>query len=145
MTSLSKAYQRLERSQGIDSKNWRWGNLQKTYFAHPFSKMLDGASKPQFDIGPLSRGGSANTVNQSSYRLTDFVQFNGASFRIVVDVGNWDNSRAINAPGQSGDPASPHYRDLADKWAKGEYFPLLYSKEAVEANTLQRFDLLPVK
>ena len=143
IVSLSKAYQKLEQSQGIDSKNWRWGNLQKTYFAHPFSKMLDGASKSQFDIGPLSRGGSAHTVNQSSYRLTDFVQFNGASFRIVVDVGNWDNSRAINAPGQSGDPASPHYRDLADKWAKGEYFPLLYTKEAVEANTLQRFDLLP--
>ncbi len=143
MSSLANAYRKLERLQGTDSKNWRWGNIQKTLFTHPFSKILDAASRTQFDIGPLPRGGSANTVNQSTYRLHDFIQLNGPSFRVVVDVGNWDNSRAINAPGQSGDPTSPHYRDLAEKWAKGDYFPLLYSKQAVEANTLQRFNLLP--
>lgn len=143
--SLATAYKKLELSQGMDNKNWRWGNLQKTLFAHPFSKILDSASRTQFDIGPLARGGSANTVNQSSYRLSDFVQYNGPSFRVVIDVGNWDNSRAINAPGQSGDPSNPHYRDLAEQWAKGEYFPLLYSKPAVEKNTRQRFELLPLK
>lgn len=145
INSLTLAYKMLEQTLGKDQHAWQWGQLQKTVFAHPFSKILDNASKTQFDIGPLPRGGSANTVNQSSYRLSDFIQLNGPSFRVVVDVGNWDNSRAINAPGQSGDPASPHYRDLADKWAKGEYFPLLYSRQAVEANTRQRFVLVPTK
>ncbi|MFZ6817343.1 penicillin acylase family protein [Undibacterium sp. Ji22W] len=145
LTSLGTAYKKLELSQGMDNKNWRWGNLQKTLFAHPFSKMLDSASRTQFDVGPLPRGGSANTVNQSTYRLSDFIQLNGPSFRVVIDVGNWDNSRAVNAPGQSGDPSSPHYRDLAEQWAKGEYFPLLYSKPAVEKNTRQRFELVPLK
>ncbi len=145
ITSLISAYKKLEKLQGANNKLWRWGSLQKTLFAHPFSKVLDAASRSQFDVGPLPRGGSANTVNQSSYRLQDFVQINGPSFRVVVDVGNWDNSRAINAPGQSGDPSSPHYRDLADKWSKGEYFPLLYSRQAIEANTLQKFTLTPAK
>jgi penicillin amidase len=145
ISSLTLAYKMLEQMLGKDQHAWQWGQLQKTVFAHPFSKILDSASKTQFDIGPLPRGGSANTVNQSSYRLSDFIQLNGPSFRVVVDVGNWDNSRAINAPGQSGDPASPHYRDLADKWAKGEYFPLLYSRQAVEANARQRFVLQPIK
>ena len=36
-----------------------------------------------------------------------------SSFRMVADVGNWDASVAINAPGQSGVPAS----DLAPLWA----------------------------
>lgn len=145
LNSLAEAYKKLELSQGMDPKNWRWGNLQKTLFAHPFSKILDSASRTQFDVGPMARGGSANTVNQSSYRLSDFIQINGPSFRVVIDVGNWDNSRAINAPGQSGDPGNPHYRDLAEQWAKGEYFPLLYSRSAVEANTQQRFELVPAK
>ena len=56
-------------------------------------------------------------------------------FRVVVDVGNWDNSRAMNTPGQSGDPDSAHYRDLAASWASGTYFPLLYSRKAIEAVT----------
>jgi penicillin amidase len=145
LNSLSLAYQGLERLQGKDSKNWRWGALQKTPFKHAMSAIVDPITRTQFDVGNLPRGGSANTVNQSSYRLQDFVQLNGPSFRVVIDVGNWDNSRAINAPGQSGDPASPHYRDLAESWAKGDYFPLLYSRKAVEENTRQRFELIPEK
>ena len=62
-----------------------------------------------------------------------------------MDVGNWDNSRAMNTPGQSGDPASPHYRDLAPMWLKGDYFPLLYTRAKVEAATVRRIELVPAK
>jgi acyl-homoserine lactone acylase PvdQ len=51
---------------------------------------------------------------------------------MVLDVGNWDESWFINAPGQSGDPRSPHYDDLAPLWAGRRYLPLLYSREAVD-------------
>ena len=67
----------------------------------------------------------------------------GASFRMVADVGNWDASVAINTPGQSGDPASPHYRDLAPLWVEGRYFPLAYSRDAVEKATRTRLELRP--
>ena len=58
-----------------------------------------------------------------------------------MDVGAWDNSMAINTPGQSGDPMSPHYRDLFPLWAAGTYVPLRYSRAAVEgdAETVIRF------
>jgi penicillin amidase len=62
---------------------------------------------------------------------------------MVLDVGQWDNSRAINAPGQSGDPRSPHYRDLAERWRSGEYFPLLYSRAQVERYAASRITLRP--
>ena len=62
---------------------------------------------------------------------------------MVLDVGNWDASRAINTPGQSGDSASPHYRDLAPLWAKGETFPLLYSAPAVAGATRRVLRLEP--
>ncbi len=106
--------------------------------------MVDPATRAKINVGPFPRAGSAYTVNQSSYRPQDFLQVNGPSFRIVVDVGNWDNSQAINTPGQAGDPANSHYRDLAEKWSKGEYFPLLYSRQAVDQATLQTFKLLPL-
>jgi penicillin amidase len=48
-----------------------------------------------------------------------------------MNLGNWDNSVAINSPGQSGDPNSPHYRDLFPIWAEGKYFPLYYSFEKI--------------
>ena len=62
---------------------------------------------------------------------------------MILDVGNWDNSRAVNHPGQSGDPDSPHYRDLISLWLEGKYFPLLYSRAAIEKETELRIRLLP--
>lgn len=67
----------------------------------------------------------------------------GAYFRMVADAGNWDESVAINTPGQSGDPASPHCRDLAPIWADGRYFPLAYSPASVEKVTVRRIRLTP--
>jgi penicillin amidase len=86
-----------------------------------------------FDLPSVERGGDRTTVNLSAQW--------GASFREILDVSNWDNSLAINVPGQSGQPESPHYGDLLQLWADGEYFPLLYSREAVDENTEHRLVL----
>jgi len=64
------------------------------------------------------------------------------SARFVTDVGDWNNSWASNSPGQSGDPRSPHYRDLFNDWAHDVYFPLLYERAAVEAATTERIVLV---
>ena len=79
----------------------------------------------------------------ATYRLTDYRVTSGATFRMVLDVGDWDNSRAINAPGQSGLPASPHYGDLSQLWARGEYVPLLYTRDAIAEATTLRIVLAP--
>ena len=81
----------------------------------------------------------------TSYRPSDYALTAGASFRMVLDVGNWDASRFINTPGQSGDATSTHYRDLAPLWASGSYVPLVYSRDAVEAVTEKRLVLLPAR
>ena len=97
------------------------------------------------NVGPFAKQGGSDTVNVSSYDPATLRQVSGASFRVVIDVGDWDNSRAVNTPGQSGDPASPHYRDLAPLWLKGEYFPLLYTRPRIEAAALRRIELVPAK
>jgi len=51
----------------------------------------------------------------------------------------------INTPGQSGDPMSPHYRDLFPLWASGAYVPMLYSRPAVLAQAEKVMRLNPGK
>ena len=46
-------------------------------------------------------------------------------------------------PGQSGRPGSPFYGNLTKSWANQEYFPLSFSREAVEANAEYRLLLRP--
>ncbi|MCW3474066.1 penicillin acylase family protein [Limobrevibacterium gyesilva] len=130
---------------GPDASGWAWGRLHHGYFPHPLAPVapLSPVAPGMRDVGPLPKGGSGSTPMAASYRLSDFRVTTGASFRMVVDVGNWDNSRAINAPGQSGDPRSPHYDDLAPLWAAGDYVPLLYSRDAVDAAARLRIRLSP--
>ncbi|HEX9171172.1 MAG TPA: penicillin acylase family protein [Telluria sp.] len=142
-TSLAAAWAEMARLQGTDPRAWQWGKLHFSHFLHPMAPILDNAGRALANVGPLPRGGGAYTVNVSSYQPDSFWQAHGPSFRMVLDVGNWDNSRAINTPGQSGDPASPHYRDLAASWAAGQYFPLLYSRAAVEKAATETIVLVP--
>jgi penicillin amidase len=145
LSSLGAAYADLERLQGADAARWQWGRLHYLYPMHALGGTADPKLRAQLNVGPIPVKGGAYTLNQSSYRNTDFMQINGPSFRVVIDVGNWDNSRAMNMPGQSGDPDSPHYRDLAPMWASGDYFPLVYSKAAVETAAELKILLVPAK
>ena len=141
--TLAAAYIELEELQGPDPRLWQWGKLQKNFIEHPLSSLVDEAMRRKINIGPLPKQGGEYTPNQSGYRTEDFRQTGGPSFRVIVDVGNWDNSRAVNHPGQSGNPDNPHYRDLAPLWLHGEYFPLLYSRTAIERATESRIRLVP--
>jgi penicillin amidase len=104
---------------------------------------VDERTREQLNVPRLPLGGTAFSPMAATYRASDFRTMEGASFRMVLDVGRWDESVAINAPGQSGDPESPFYRNLAPLWAAGKYVPLLYSRPAVEAAAFRRFKLTP--
>ncbi len=145
LASLGAAFAETEKLQGADPKQWQWGKLHQSLPEHALAAAVDEPNRAKLTVGPFPEGGGAYTPNQNTYRTSDFRHTNGPSFRVVIDVGNWDNSRAVNYPGQSGDPDSAHYRDLAPLWLKGDYFPLLYSRPAVEAATETRIQLQPAK
>jgi penicillin amidase len=141
--SLARAVADVSEKLGSDSSMWRWGSLHVAKFDHALEPLADKATAAQMSVGPLAFGGAANTPRAATYRRSDYRLISGASFRMVLDVGNWDDSRVVNSPGQSGDPFSAHYRDLAPLWASGEYVPLLYSRTAVEAATAEAITLTP--
>jgi len=127
--------------QGANSAEWSWGRLHTVTFHHPL-ELLPGA-KALFDIGPLPRPGDSYTVNNASFSGDTFDQVSGPSYREILDVGNWDESVVTNVPGQSGQPGSPHYSDLAPLWDQMHYFPLLFSEASVEKQARERLLLEP--
>jgi penicillin amidase len=143
LTTLASAMQKLRGDLGADPAKWSWGALHHALFRHPLEGVVAADEAKRLSVGEWPIGGSAHTPMATSYRPSDYALTAGASFRMVLDVGNWDGSRFINTPGQSGDPSSPHYRDLAPIWVSGAYVPLLYSRAAVQAATQKRMVLVP--
>ena len=128
---------------GADTTRWRWGDLHRTAFEHPLLYLAEGALGDDMRMSAYGRGGSGQTVNNTGFDARDFAVRAGASWRMVVDTGDWDGARMTNAPGQSGDPQSPFYDNLLETWAADGSFPLLFSRAAIEAHTETRIHLVP--
>jgi len=97
---------------------------RQAVFAHVLG--VGRAAQERFNIGPLDRP-----------------DVDDGPVRVVFTPADWDLSRAINAPGQSGSPASPYFADLARLWSTGDSFPLPFSDRAVHAATASTLLLVP--
>jgi len=135
--SLSEGVRDLASKLGPDMNGWQYGQekYKHAFIRHALSPAVSAEIRKQLDVGPAPRGGSASTLNAAG---SGDIQNTGASLRIVADTGDWDNSVGTSTPGQSGDPANPHYRDLFDMWAKNRYFPIFFSREKVESVTEEK-------
>lgn len=142
LASLGAAYAEVQQLLGPNDAAWRWGDLHHSVPEHPLADTVSDL-RIKLQPGPLPASGGPYTPKQSSYRSSDFRLTNGPSFRLVLDVGNWDNSRAVNYPGQSGNPGDSHYQDLVQMWLRGDYFPLLFTRTAVEGSVERRIQLIP--
>jgi penicillin amidase len=142
LKAFDRALADLGQRLGPDMGRWRYGQagLKHVRLRHPLSAAVRDDLGARLDLGPLPRGGYAHTVNSTS---DDDNQATGASYRMIADVGDWDRSLGTNTPGQSGDPDSPHYRDLFAAWASGSYFPAFFSRARVESVTEAKTLLRP--
>jgi penicillin amidase len=143
LASLKDALAELTSRLGSDMDGWAWGRLHHAAWSPAIAVRADPALRPQLSVGPLPIPGGASSPKAATYSATDFNVIAGASVRMVMDVGAWDNSVIINTPGQSGDPMSPHYRDLFPLWAGGGYVPMLFSRPAVERAAERVIDVTP--
>ena len=143
LQSLAAAVAEVEARLGPDPSTWAWGRLHQAGFTHILAPLADSADRAGLSVGPAPMAGTSLSPLAASWRQADFQVTSGASFRMVLDVGDWDSSRFINTPGQSGDIDSPHARDLFETWVKGGYLPLVFSRKAVEAATERILRLTP--
>ena len=137
--SLGLAFAETARLLGPDPATWRWGALHRADFQPSLPIAGRDAERR---VGPVPIGGSGSTP-MAMGTGPDFRVVSGASVRVVMDVGAWDNSMAINTPGQSGDPSSPHYRDLFARWATGNYVPFVWSRPRVLQEAERIINVIP--
>ena len=137
--SLGLAFAETARLLGPDPATWRWGALHRADFQPALPIAGRDAERR---VGPVPIGGSGSTP-MAMGTGPDFRVVSGASVRVVMDVGAWDNSMAINTPGQSGDPSSPHYRDLFARWATGNYVPFVWSRPRVLQEAERIINVIP--
>ena len=143
LSSLTDAVGYLSRTLGPDPDTWRWGCLHQMSFVPAVASLADEGVRAHLSLPAVELPGSSETPRAASFGKKNFAVESGASVRLVMDVGEWDRSMAINTPGQSGDAGNPHYRDLLPLWAAGQYVPLLYSRAAVERAAETMIELTP--
>jgi penicillin amidase len=138
--SLDEAVKELTKHVGPDSEKWKLGAYHHVTIEHPISGAVSEALRAKFNVGDAPRGGDSYTITATGGGDN---QMAGGSFKIAMDVENWDNSLGMNSPGQSGDIDSPHYRDLYQLWSHGQYFPVFYSRAKVESVVEEVMDMEP--
>ena len=121
---LRSALDRLTAEFGADRDQWRHGRVHASPLQHMFV--------PDFDLPAVERPGGFGSLNAT-----------GANFRRIIDLADLDRSVATNAPGQSAQPGSPYYGNLSETLGNGNYFPLLYTREAIEDRAAHHLTLHP--
>jgi penicillin amidase len=133
----------LKAKLGPQPTDWQWGKLHQLLFAHPLGSqaVLSGF----LNRGPYPLGGDQNTVWATGSRLhtPEGQQLVGPPYRMIVDLGNLENSRSILAPGQSGRPGTPHYDDQIGDWFQGNYHPMLFTEAQLADEPLKVLRLAP--
>jgi penicillin G amidase len=145
LEALPEAIAEGKRLRGENMANWQWGTLHHMLFEHALSSLVSPEIRALLNTNRVPKGGDGNTVHNTGFRTSDYRQTGGASYRQVIDVGEWDNSVWLNSPGQSGDPNSPHYDDLYPLWANATFVPMAFSRSMVMSVTEERLILIPAR
>jgi penicillin G amidase len=145
--ALKDALADLEKRLGPDRSKWLWGTLHYAYGAHrPFARVKPLAQI--FDVNEPTSGGSY-TLDRGISNWNDmenpFRATNGASYRGIFDLSDLDRSTYIQTTGQSGNVLSPHYRDMARRWANIESFTIPVAEQAYRDGVLGTWRLSPAR
>lgn len=102
----------------VGSPAWEWGKAHHANIYHLLKL-------PALSALDLAVQGGPSTLSPSSGRGTA-----GASWRMVVELGAQVTAWATYPGGQSGNPASPHYRDFLPAWLAGRLDSLVVPRTA---------------
>ena len=146
MRAFVESVAELEELQGKNPEKWNWGDMHFAVFRNQ-SLGQSGVAPIEalFNRGPFNTSGGDSIVNatgwsanESSYEV-DWLP----SMRMIVDLGNLNNSLSINTTGQSGHAYHPHYIDMADMWRNIQYHAMNWDQGVIEENSEGHLILVP--
>ena len=118
--SLAAAYTRVVKQYGEPGPGWRWAHVRVANIHH----LLRLPALSRLGI-PMQSG--PGTLSPSSGDGT-----HGASWRMVVELGDQVRAWGTYPGGQSGNPVSRRYDDRLHRWAAGELDTLRFPRTAAE-------------
>lgn len=143
--AMLKGRDELIRLQDRNPAKWRGGNEHVLALQNP----TIGSGDSPIANALVNRGGYAVSGGDSVVNATGWEAHLGykvvwaPSMRMVVSLGNLDDSRWINLTGASGHAFSDHYTDQTELWAKGKTLPFLFSEAALRKTAEHTLTLKP--
>jgi penicillin amidase len=135
----------LEKMLGRDSSKWKWGEMHTSTFRN--GTLGESGLRPieaLFNRGPFPTGGGDSIVNATSWdTIEGYEVTNLPSMRMIVDLGDLNNSVTVHTTGQSGHAYHQHYDDMAQLWANVEYYSMLWDEQAITAQAEGHLVLTP--
>ncbi|WP_339700390.1 acylase [uncultured Roseivirga sp.] len=121
--------------------NTPWGEINRFQRLSGDIDLKYDDNKESIAIGMASaRWGALASYGASKKAGTNRIYgSSGNSFVAVVEFGDKVKAKSILAGGQSGDPASPHFYDQAQRYADAEFKDVAYYKEDVEARAAETY------
>ncbi|HUK36768.1 MAG TPA: penicillin acylase family protein, partial [Vicinamibacterales bacterium] len=140
--ALHAAIERLARTLGDDMRSWRWDEVHRVIFAHSVFNTLPILGR--WLRREVPHGGDWSTVNVGPvFALRPFEQHAVAGYRQIVDLSPANDSRFLDAVGQSGQRLSPHYDDALALWAAGKYRKMRMDRGQIDAGAIGHLRLTP--
>nr|BBH88837.1 peptidase S45 [Thermosporothrix sp. COM3] len=123
----------LRERLGDNILRWHYGAVHKLTFKHILGK--HPLLVKLFNRGPYPIGGDGDTINMGA-TLPDRPEevISVSTYRMIVDLGNLEQSLSSHAPGQSGLPNSKHFDDLIQQWLQVGHHPMLYERDTITAH-----------
>lgn len=143
--SFEQGVAELQDIFGKDLAKWNWGEMHTSTFKN--STLGESGVPPieaLFNRGPFPTSGGESIVNATGWSVQEGYETNSLpSMRMIVDLGNLNNSLTVHTTGQSGHAYHPHYADMAPLWATIEYYAMLWDEETVTADAEGHLVLIP--
>jgi len=121
--------------------NTPWGEVNRYQRINGDIKQPFNDAEPSLPIGMASGNwGALASYGARRYPGTKRIYgTSGNSFVAVVEFGDKVQAKSMLAGGQSGDPASPHFADQAQRYADREFKDVAYYREDVEARAVRTY------
>jgi penicillin amidase len=140
--ALGAAVTELRSLLGDDLRQWRWQDAHRAVFPHQGLDAV-GLLRP-FISRSRPGGGDWSTVNVGAISIErPFDQTEVPGYRQIVDLSPANDSRFLDAVGQSGHVLSPHYDDFLDDWQAVRHRPMRMDRKAIDSGALGRLMLTP--
>lgn len=122
----------LKLNYGVKTHKWKWGNLHAIVF--PYALSVQPPLDKVFDVGPYPIGGDTDTPFQTFIMAAEGYggELAAPSYRQIIDFSDFDKSTVIMPLGNSGNMASPYYKNQLRDWFEGKDYPMCWTRKKVE-------------